>query len=85
MTYIVKVEKNYDAFMNCMRATKPPKWDYVKTPQEYYQELANFIGNKHNFKCSLHKNNITRDKIVAFDELEFASEQDYMLWLLKFG
>lgn len=85
MTYRVKVEKNYDAFMKCMRAANPPRWDHAKTPHEYYQELANFIGNRHNFKCHLCRDSYTRDKLIAFDELEFPSEQDYLLWLLKFG
>ena len=85
MTYIVKVEKNYDAFRNCMRSVDLPMWNHIKTPHEYYMELANFIGNHYNFKCHLCKEGYTRDKLIAFDELEFPSEQDYLLWLLKFG
>ncbi len=85
MSYRVKVEKNYEAFQKCMRSVDLPKWNHIKYPQEYYQELANFIGNEYNFKCHLYKSNLTRDKMIAFDELEFPSEQDYLLWLLKFG
>ena len=85
MTYIVEVEKNYDAFQRCMKSVQIPRWDHIKTPMEYYQELANFIGNYYNFKCHLYKSNLTRDKMIVFDELEFPSEQEYVLWLLKFG
>ena len=85
MSYFVKVEKNYEAFQNCMRSVNLPRWNHIRNPEEYYQELANFIGNYYNFKCHLYKSNLTRDKMIVFDELEFPSEQEYVLWLLKFG
>ena len=85
MTYIVKVENNYEAFQKCVSSLPLSRLLHVRTPVEHYQEIARFIEKKYKVKCHLYKSNLTRDKMVAFDELEFPSEQDYLLWLLKFG
>ena len=72
VSYIVEVEKNYEAFKRCMKSVDLPMWNHIKNPHEYYQELANFIGNYYNFKCHLY-NDLNYQDIVHVHKLYYQS------------
>lgn len=81
MTYIVEVEKNYKIFQNCLIPLTIQRSRIYHNPTDYYLELARKIEEKYNIKCHLTK----MDNTLVWQYLEFESEQDYLVWVLKFG
>jgi hypothetical protein len=81
VTYTVEVEKNYEPFKNCIMTLSIQRSRIFHNAPDYYLELANKVEKKYNIKCHFTK----VDGALVWQYLEFPSEQDYMLWLLKFG
>ena len=81
MTYIVEVEKNYEPFKNCIMTLAIQRSRIYHNAADYYLELANKVEEKYNIKCHLTK----IDSTLIWKYLEFKDEQDYLVWLLKFG
>ena len=81
MSYIVEVERNYKAFHNCLQTLIVPRNQIFHRPQEFYMELKRLIEEKYNIECHL----IQVDGALVWNTLEFKSEQDYLIWLMKYS
>lgn len=81
MSYVVQVEKNYKPFQNCLATIVIDR--SCKTPYHYYKELARKLERKYNIKS--HFGDRNRYETMVWEFLEFESENEYLLWLLKFG
>ena len=81
MTYIVQVEKNYKPFQNCISTIIVDR--SCKSPYDYYKELAKGLEKK--YKIKSHFGNVNRYETMVWEFLEFESEKDYLVWLIKWG
>ena len=81
MSYIVEVEKNYEPFKKCIMTLSVQRSRVFHNPTDYYLELANKVEQKYNIKCHL----IKVDGTLVWETLEFKSEQDYLVWIMKYA
>lgn len=81
MPYIVEVEKNYEPFKRCLETVVVPRGSVGYTLYGYYIELAKRVEERYNVKCNLVKMNGS----FVWETLEFNSEQDYLLWIMKYS
>ena len=81
MPYIVEVERNYKPFMKCIETVVVPRGSVGYTLYGYHIELAKRVEKQYNIKCEF----IKVDGTLVWNTLEFKSEQDYLLWLMKYS
>ena len=82
MSYVVEVERNYETLQNCLKTLLVSRSLIFHNAQDAHLELARKMEEKYNIKAHLTK--YDRGAWV-WETLEFKSEQDYLLWIMKYS
>ena len=80
MTYIVKVEKNYEPLTKCLQTLTIPR-SPRHTLLGLHLEFAKKVKEVYNIKCNL----VETEGTLVWETLEFESEQVYLIWLMKYS